>query len=224
MDAIEANPWNQMTHVFRRLVGHVQESSLPEALASVLFSNLFGFVNVQIFNTLMLRRECCSLSHAFSLKHGLGVIEAWVDAQGIGWLQGVWEELRHTRQVVGFLVIHQKSRKSYAEIRHDLCPALTVAQLDRIAKMYWDDQYETESVSVEVAEHLRHALATAGESGKPASGFLLEERPVRSLGAEPENLAACLGTFDLAGFLVVPAELLGVPHYAFLGEPFSTSH
>ena len=220
MDAIEANPWNQMTHVFKRLVGHIQEACLPEALASALFSNVFAFVNVHIFNTLLLRRECCSLSHAFSLKHGLGVVEAWVDAQGMGWLQSVWEELRHTRQVVGFLVIHQKSRKSYAEIRYDLCPALTVSQLDRIANMYWDDQYETESVSPDVAEHLRRALAGAGDAGKsPAGGFLLEERPVYSLGAEPDALTACIGTLNLAGFAVVPVELLGVPHYAFLGDP-----
>lgn len=53
-------------------------------------------------------------------------------------------------QAVQFLVIHQKHKKSLEEITNDLCPVLSVQQLYRISTMYWDDRYNTETVSHEV--------------------------------------------------------------------------
>ena len=53
-------------------------------------------------------------------------------------------------QAVTFLVIHQKHKKSLEEITNDLCPVLSVQQLYRISTMYWDDRYNTETVSHEV--------------------------------------------------------------------------
>uniref|UniRef100_A0A2N9FTF8 Dilute domain-containing protein n=1 Tax=Fagus sylvatica TaxID=28930 RepID=A0A2N9FTF8_FAGSY len=41
-----------------------------------------------------------------------------------------WHELNYIRQAVGFLVIHQKRKKSLDEIRQDLCPV--VAQMREI--------------------------------------------------------------------------------------------
>ncbi|KAI3794980.1 hypothetical protein L1987_37622 [Smallanthus sonchifolius] len=35
-----------------------------------------------------------------------------------------WDELKHTRQTVGFLVIHQKSKISYKDLVDDLCPVI----------------------------------------------------------------------------------------------------
>ncbi len=63
-------------------------------------------------------------------------------------------------QAVTFLVIHQKHKKSLEEITNDLCPVLSVQQLYRISTMYWDDRYNTETVSHEVCASL-HALLKA---------------------------------------------------------------
>ncbi len=46
-------------------------------------------------------------------------------------------------------MIHQKHKKSLEEITNDLCPVLSVQQLYRISTMYWDDRYNTETVSHE---------------------------------------------------------------------------
>lgn len=54
-------------------------------------------------------------------------------------------------QAVTFLVIHQKHKKSLEEITNDLCPVLSVQQLYRISTMYWDDRYNTETVSHEAS-------------------------------------------------------------------------
>ncbi len=58
-------------------------------------------------------------------------------------------------QAVTFLVIHQKHKKSLEEITNDLCPVLSVQQLYRISTMYWDDRYNTETVSHEASCPLR---------------------------------------------------------------------
>jgi len=51
-------------------------------------------------------------------------------------------------------VIHQKHKKSLEEITNDLCPVLSVQQLYRISTMYWDDRYNTETVSHEASSAL----------------------------------------------------------------------
>ncbi|PKA61180.1 hypothetical protein AXF42_Ash006076 [Apostasia shenzhenica] len=66
-----------------------------------------------------------------------------------------WDELKHIRQAIGFLVIHQKPKKTLDEISHDLCPMLSIQQLYRISTMYWDDKYGTHSVSSDVISNMR---------------------------------------------------------------------
>jgi len=39
--------------------------------AQALFRQLFSFMNVQLFNQLLLRRECCSFSNGEYVKTGL---------------------------------------------------------------------------------------------------------------------------------------------------------
>jgi hypothetical protein len=52
-------------------------------------------------------------------------------------------------QAVTFLLIGDKSKKTMDDITR-LCPALSIQQLFRISTMYWDDNYNTETVSSEV--------------------------------------------------------------------------
>ena len=70
-------------------------------------------------------------------------------------------------QAVTFLVIHQKHKKSLEEITNDLCPVLSVQQLYRISTMYWDDRYNTETVSHEVRPALMQCPCQASRSGYP---------------------------------------------------------
>lgn len=61
-----------------------------------------------------------------------------------------------TLQAVTFLVIGNKPKKTLDDITRDLCPVLSIQQLYRISTMYWDDKYNTETVSSEV----RHGCYT----------------------------------------------------------------
>ncbi len=68
-----------------------------------------------------------------------------------------WDELKYIRQAVTFLVIGNKPRKALEDITRDLCPVLSIQQLYRISTMYWDDKYNTETVSGEVGAARGHA-------------------------------------------------------------------
>uniref|UniRef100_A0A0E0A235 Myosin motor domain-containing protein n=1 Tax=Oryza glumipatula TaxID=40148 RepID=A0A0E0A235_9ORYZ len=66
-----------------------------------------------------------------------------------------WEALRHIRQAVDFLVISLKPIRTWSEICDDVCPALSLQQLERIVGMYWDDMNGTNIISAEFTSSMR---------------------------------------------------------------------
>ena len=78
-----------------------------------------------------------------------------------------------TWQAVTFLVIHQKHKKSLEEITNDLCPVLSVQQLYRISTMYWDDRYNTETVSHEVLGRMKQLMVDNNTAA--SHSFLLDD-------------------------------------------------
>lgn len=64
-----------------------------------LFKQLFSFVNVQLFNQLLLRRECCSFSNGEYVKTGLSQVEIWIQGAGATYVADSWDELKYIRQV-----------------------------------------------------------------------------------------------------------------------------
>jgi myosin-5 len=88
-------------------------------------------------------------------------VESWIMQHGTEWVGDSWDELRFIRQAVTFLVIGNKPKKTLDDITRDLCPMLSIQQLYRISTMYWDDKYNTETVSSEVRPPvLVHGKAT----------------------------------------------------------------
>ncbi|KAH9320577.1 hypothetical protein KI387_015216, partial [Taxus chinensis] len=141
--------WQSIIKILNALLNKLRENHVPPFLVCKLFTQVFSFINVQLFNSLLLRRECCSFSNGEYIKSGLTELERWICEASEQYAGTSWDELRYIRQAVGFLVIHQKPKKSLNEIMHDICPVLSVQQLYRISTMYWDDKYGTQSVSTE---------------------------------------------------------------------------
>ncbi|RRT75236.1 hypothetical protein B296_00013119 [Ensete ventricosum] len=79
-------------------------------------------------------------------------------------------------------VIFQKYRISYDEIVNDLCPVLSVQQLYRICMQYWDDKYNTKSVSADVSSRNSftvlsnmRVLMTEDSNEAESNAFLLDD-------------------------------------------------
>ncbi|KAF3335218.1 myosin-6-like protein [Carex littledalei] len=166
--------WKTLVDNLNDFLEMLQENGVPTIVTRKLIGQTFSFINVQLFNSLLMRRECCSFSNGEYVKYGLEELEAWCgkakeEASIIG---SAWDELNHIRQAVGFLVIFQKYRVSYEDLTCDLCPELNVQQLHQICSQYWDDKYNTQSVSQDVLSKMNDEIETSDDT---SNAFLLDD-------------------------------------------------
>ncbi|QCD96119.1 DNA topoisomerase III [Vigna unguiculata] len=160
---------DKLDHALRVL----SDNYVPPIITRKIFSQVFSFMNIQLFNSLLLRRECCSFSNGEYLKAGLHELELWCLKATDQFAGSSWDELKHIRQAVGFLVLHQKTQKSLEEITNELCPGLSIPQIYRIGTMFWDDKYGAQGLSAEVISRMR-VIMTEDSISIHHSSFLLE--------------------------------------------------
>eukprot|EP00268_Persea_americana_P060199 TRINITY_DN7465_c0_g1_i2.p1 TRINITY_DN7465_c0_g1~~TRINITY_DN7465_c0_g1_i2.p1 ORF type:complete len:558 (-),score=100.47 TRINITY_DN7465_c0_g1_i2:176-1849(-) len=165
--------WDSIIKFLDSLLTHLRKNHVPSFFICKLITQVFSFINMQLFNSLLLRRECCTFSNGEYLKSGIAELERWIVNATDEFAGTSCQELSYIRQAVGFLVIHQKRKKSLEEIRQDLCPALTVRQIYRVSTMYWDDKYSTQSVSSEVVSQMKDILSK--DSHIVSNSFLLDD-------------------------------------------------
>lgn len=213
--------WRAMLDVLDALLATMRANHVPPFLVRKFFTQVFSFINVQLFNSLLLRRECCSFSNGEYVKTGLAELENWLVAAGEPSVGPAWEELRYIRQAVQLLVIHQKSKKTLSEITNDLCPVLSIQQLYRISTMYWDDKYGTETVSQDVLVAMKQQMAedaaAAHAAQHPSNSFLLDDDAV--IPFTVEELAVQMPETDISNVPLPPA-LQGLPVFQFLLGPY----
>ncbi|KAM1743039.1 hypothetical protein ACFX12_012967 [Malus domestica] len=169
-----ANPWNSIIANLNGFLTTFKENCVPPIIVQKIFTQMFSYINVQIFNSLLLRRECCTFSNGQYVKNGLAELELWCSLAKEEYAGSSWDELKYVRQAVGFLVLHQKSRISYDELTNDLCPVLSVQQLHRVCTLFLDDDYNTQSVSPDVISSMNF-LMTDDSSSDDSSSFLLDD-------------------------------------------------
>ncbi|KAH7279110.1 hypothetical protein KP509_37G005700 [Ceratopteris richardii] len=168
------NYWHSIINSFNSHLSTLCSNNVPHLLISSTFTQVFSFINMQLFNSLLLRRECCSFSHGEYIKAGLNDLEHWIHQAPPQCTGQSWDELKVLRQAVEFLVINQKERRTFYEIKNLLCPELSAQQLYRIVTMYSDDKYGTQSVSLEVINALKDLIGEEIENAQGGS-FLLDE-------------------------------------------------
>ncbi|KAL4200292.1 hypothetical protein AMTRI_Chr03g55660 [Amborella trichopoda] len=171
--------WQSIVKSMNNTLDIMHENHVPSMIVRKMYSQIFGYINVQLFNSLLLRRECCSFSNGEYVKAGLLELEQWCSKATEEFVGTSWDELQHIRQAVGFLmtfvqVAHQKPQKSLDEIAKELYPVLSIPQIYRIGTMFWDDKYGTQGLSPEVISKMR-ALMAEESASMPSDSFLLDD-------------------------------------------------
>ncbi|XP_019422451.1 PREDICTED: myosin-6-like [Lupinus angustifolius] len=166
--------WQSIIESLNTLLCTLKENFVPPILIRRIFTQTFSYINVQLLNSLLLRRECCTFSNGEYVRDGLAELELWCTQAKGEYAGSSQDELKHIREAVGLLVIHQKYRISYEEIINDLCPVMSVQQLYRICTLYWDDIYNTPSVSPDVLSCMRVLMAEDSNNAQSDS-FLLDD-------------------------------------------------
>ncbi|CAN1765909.1 XI-E [Linum perenne] len=193
--------WQGIVKSLGNFLNTLKENHVPPFLVRKVFTQIFSFINVQLFNSLLLRRECCSFSNGEYVKAGLAELEHWCYKATDEYAGSAWHELKHIRQAIGFLVIHQKPKKTLDEISHDLCPVLSIQQLYRIGTMYWDDKYGTHSVSSDVISSMR-VLMTEDSNNAVSNSFLLDDDS--SIPFSVDDLSKSMEKIDISDILPPP--------------------
>ncbi|XP_047338163.1 myosin-12 isoform X2 [Impatiens glandulifera] len=165
--------WQSIVNNLDNMLNILSQNHVPSIVIRKMFAQVFSFINVQLFNSLLLRRECCSFSNGEYVKAGLQELDQWCTKATEELAGSSWNELQHLRQAVGFLILHQKTQKSLEDITNDLCPILSIPQIYRIGTMFWDDKYGSHGLSSEVIGKLR-ALTAEDSINVPNNSFLLD--------------------------------------------------
>ncbi|GLC49895.1 hypothetical protein PLESTB_000320400 [Pleodorina starrii] len=208
--------WTDILHVLDTLLAVVKANNVPKVLVQALFKQLFRFINVKLFNDLLLWRECCSFSNGEYVKTGLEQVAHWINGAGADYMADSWEELKHLRQAVTFLETANKPKKSLEEMTSDLCLDLSYQQLYRISTMYWDDKHNTETVSAEVLNRMKQQAMVDSNSAASHS-FLLDDDS--SLPFQAAELLENMDDEDLYNGIPMPEVLQdgdGEASFAFL--------
>ncbi|KAJ4792755.1 myosin [Rhynchospora pubera] len=204
--------WDKIIEFLNSLMKRLQENHVPSFFIRKLITQLFSFINIQLFNSLLLRRECCTFSNGEYVKSGLSLLEKWIADITEEYSGTSWHELNYIRQAVGFLVIHQKRKRTLDEIRQDLCPALSVRQIYRICSMYWDDKYGTQGVSSEVVASMRE-MVNKDSQQLTSNSFLLDDD--LSIPFSTDDLSKAIPAIDPTE-VELPSALSNVPSAQFL--------
>ncbi|KAK1310202.1 hypothetical protein QJS10_CPA08g00148 [Acorus calamus] len=155
--------WQNIVKSLDHIMDTLHENHVPSMITRKIFSQVFSFINVQLFN-----------SNGEYVKSGLQELEQWCSKATDEFAGMSWDALQHIRQAVGFLVFHQKAQKSLDEIIKELCPALSVPQIYRIGTMFLDDKYGTQGLSPDVIGKMR-TLMTEDSVIMPNNSFLLDD-------------------------------------------------
>ncbi|KAL3812395.1 hypothetical protein ACJIZ3_013663 [Penstemon smallii] len=204
--------WHNIIENLDGLLSALKANFVPPVLVQNIFTQIFSYINVQLFNSLLLRRECCTFSNGEYVKTGLAEFEIWCGHAQEEYAGSSWDELKHVRQAVGFLVIHQKSRITYDDLTSDLCPILSIQQLYRICTLYWDDNYNTPSVSPDVISSMK-ILMTEDSNYADSNSFLLDDDPCIPFSVD--DISTSLQESDFRG-VKLAAELLEKSAFDFL--------
>ncbi|OEL32339.1 Myosin-15 [Dichanthelium oligosanthes] len=180
--------WDNIVNFLDLLMDTLRENHVPSFFIRKLITQLFSFINIQLFNSLLLRRECCTFSNGEYVKAGLSLLEKWIT--------DVTEEFSSKVYILFSLrVIHQKRKKTLEEIRQDLCPSLSVRQIYRICSMYWDDKYNTQGISNEVVAAMRE-MVNKDTQNLVSNSFLLDDD--LSIPFSTEDLSMAIPAIDYA--------------------------
>ncbi|XP_022874207.1 myosin-6-like [Olea europaea var. sylvestris] len=206
------NDWKSIIESLKGTLSTLQDNFVPPVLVQRIFTQIFSYIDVQLFNSLLLRRECCTFSNGEYVKAGLDELELWCGHAKEKYVGSSWDELKHVRQAVGFLVIHQKLRITYEDLTSDLCPMLTIQQLYRICTLYRDDNFNTSSVSPDIISSMKNIMMLDSHDAD-SNSFLLDDNS--SIPFSVDDISSSLQDSDFTG-VKAAAELLKRPSFQFL--------
>ncbi|KAG2316017.1 hypothetical protein Bca52824_019139 [Brassica carinata] len=144
-----ANSWQSIIGLLNHNLITWKKNYVPPFLVQKIFSQTFQYINVQLFNSLLLEQEYCTFNMGKEVKEGLNEFDSWCSQATEEFVGSSWEELKPTRQAVVLLVSELKSTITYDDLTTNLCPVLSTQQLYRICTLCNNEDHNNHKVSSE---------------------------------------------------------------------------
>ncbi|XP_076914913.1 myosin-9-like [Bidens hawaiensis] len=167
--------WQKIVNNNGRFLDLLNNNNVPPFLICKIFTQIFSYLNVKLFNSLMLRLELYSIGNGEYVETGLSQLEQWCYKATEKYVGSAWYELKHIKYAIGFLVIQDKSRKTLNEISDDLCPILNIQQLYKICTWFFDDKYRNRGVAPHVISTMKGLKEDDYVNGDVRTPFLLDD-------------------------------------------------
>jgi len=144
-----SNPWDELTDSLGVVLSALREDAgLPPPAVQAVISSTLSYLDAELMNDLMTRRQSCSTSALKVLQLGASEIFEWASgvAEWSGGSQTVEHAMQHVMQAVRYLLsakedIIRKHVKGM-DVMQDLarvCPSLTLQQVHRLTQCHHDD-------------------------------------------------------------------------------------
>ncbi|GKE23457.1 unconventional myosin, partial [Tanacetum coccineum] len=73
----QSSHWQGIVACLNTLLKTLKDNFVPPIIVQKIFCQVFSYINVQLFDSLLLRRECCTFSNGEYVKAGLAELELW---------------------------------------------------------------------------------------------------------------------------------------------------
>lgn len=188
--------WQSIVNILTDYLGVLKSNYVPSFLISKMFTQVFSFIDVQLFNSLLLS-ECCSFRVGEYIKAGLAKLEQWCTYETEEYAGSSWEELKHIRKAAIFLTMRRKQKKTLKEITCILCPVLSIPQLYRICALYRDENGSNDdSPLIDVLSSMENLMTEAVSD--PVDFSLLLDHDSASIPFTVEDILKPTTEFDFA--------------------------
>ncbi|KAI3511069.1 hypothetical protein L1887_18213 [Cichorium endivia] len=188
------NYWQGILNHLNTLLNTLKENSVRCIIIQKIFAQIFSCINMELFNSLLRGQEWCNISNGEYMKAGLADLEHWCILVKEMYAGSAWDKLKHIRQAIGFLTLHEKRMLSYDKFSNDLCPILSRQQLYQLWTLYWGDNSDGR-VSSNVISSLR-ILMKKDYDDASSNSLLLDDNS--SIPFSVDDLSTSLQVKDFA--------------------------
>ncbi|KAG6436833.1 hypothetical protein SASPL_101735 [Salvia splendens] len=164
--------WQSVIDCLNGLLSTLKDNFVPPVLVQKIFEQLFAYINVLLFNSLLSHKECCTFNSGEYVKTGLTEFELWY-GDTHEYAGSSLEELKYVQQAVKLLIMQQKAELTYDDLTTELCPILSSQQLYRICTIFGDDN-ESDNLPPEILSKLK-TLAEEDSTNPGSDSYLLED-------------------------------------------------
>eukprot|EP00208_Stichococcus_sp_RCC1054_P002079 CAMPEP_0206143610 /NCGR_PEP_ID=MMETSP1473-20131121/21153_1 /ASSEMBLY_ACC=CAM_ASM_001109 /TAXON_ID=1461547 /ORGANISM="Stichococcus sp, Strain RCC1054" /LENGTH=1690 /DNA_ID=CAMNT_0053539093 /DNA_START=726 /DNA_END=5798 /DNA_ORIENTATION=+ len=149
------SPWKGLLGGLSNVIEVMRGEGAPPTAVRAVVAGGLCYLDAELLNALVLRRDCCSVSAVKALQAGLAVVKAWLGHIGRTWCGGpadIASCLVHSQQAVSYLLSGKDEVARMAERGADSgevvahvrasAPRLSLQQLYKLTEHHHDDWAE----------------------------------------------------------------------------------